>query len=113
MDEKNQQYNLTIELSIDSDSNDSLDQLDLATRNLREELYDLGVDSAERISAGEAPAGAKSADAVTVGALAVAVLPTFLPRLVEYLQSWCMRVENRKVRMWKSNILPPPCRRRN
>ena len=76
-----------------------IDQLDLATRNLREELYDLGVDSAEILSAGEAPAGAKSAEAVTVGALAVAVLPTFLPRLVEYLQSWCMRAENRKVRI--------------
>jgi hypothetical protein len=95
----NQQFNLTLTLAIDSDQNFSLDQLDLATRNLREELYDLGVDSAEFISGGEAPAGAKTADPVTIGALAVAVLPTFLPRLVEYLQSWCLRGENRKIRI--------------
>ena len=75
------------------------DQLDLATRYLRDELFDLGVNSAEIISAGEAPGGTKSAEAITIGALAVAVLPTFLPRLVEYLQSWCMRSENRKVRI--------------
>ena len=87
-------YALNIEIS-ESDPN----RKDTLARNLREELYDLGVDSAEIVSAGEAPAGSKSADAVTIGALAVAVLPTFLPRLVEYLQSWCMRAENRKVRI--------------
>ena len=98
MDE-NQLYNLKLELSVDLDLNNSLDQLDLATRNLREELYDLGVDSAEFIADGEAPVGAKTADPVTIGALAVAVLPTFLPRLIEYLQSWCLRGENRKIRI--------------
>jgi len=85
---------LDIEI-VESDPN----RKDALGRNLREELYDLGVDSAEMVSAGEAPAGAKSAEAVTIGALAVAVLPTFLPRLVEYLQSWCLRAENRKVRI--------------
>jgi len=98
MDE-NQYHNLTLELSIGPDQNHSLDQLDLATRYLREELYDLGVDSAEMTSGSEVPTGAKSAEAVTFGALAVAVLPTFLPKLVEYLQSWCMRAEDRKVRI--------------
>ncbi len=97
--EENQQYNLTLELAIDSDQNFSLDQLDRDARNLRNELIELGVDSAEFISEGEAPRGAKSAEAVTIGALAVAVLPTFLPKLVEYLQSWCLRSENRKVRI--------------
>ena len=87
-------YTFAIEI-IESDPN----RQDNLTRILREELYDLGVDSAEMISAGEAPTGSKSADAITIGALAVAVLPTFLPRLVEYLQSWCLRAENRKVRI--------------
>ena len=96
---ENQQFNLTLDVTIYSNQNFSLDQLDLATRNLREELYDLGVDSAELISEGEAPTGTKTADPVTIGALAVAVLPTFLPRLIEYLQSWCLRGENRKVRI--------------
>ena len=45
------------------------------------------------------PEGAKSAEAITIGALAVAVLPGFLPKLVEYLQSWTMRGENRRVRV--------------
>lgn len=75
---------------------DTLDQL---TRGLRGELLELGVDSAELVSAGEAPEGAKTADPVTLGMLAVAVLPAFLPKLLEYLQSWSMRAENRRVRV--------------
>jgi hypothetical protein len=75
------------------------DMLDRLTRSLRGELLELGVNSAEVVASGDVPEGAKSPEAVTWGALAVAVVPTFLPKLVEYLQSWSMRGENRRVRI--------------
>ena len=75
------------------------DRLDVLTRGLRDELLELGVGSAEVVASDEVPEGAKSPEAVTWGALAVAVVPSFLPKLVEYLQSWSMRGENRRVRI--------------
>ncbi len=75
------------------------DALDALTRQLRGELLELGVDAAEVVASGEVPEGVKSPEAVTWGALAVAVMPSFLPKLVEYLQSWSMRGENRRVRI--------------
>jgi hypothetical protein len=75
------------------------DTLDKLTRGLRSELLELGVNSAELVTSTDVPEGAKSPEAITWGALAVAVMPTFLPRLVEYLQSWSMRGENRRVRI--------------
>ena len=75
------------------------DALDALTRQLRGELLELGVDSAEVVTSADAPEGTKSPEAVTWGALAVAVMPSFLPKLVEYLQSWSLRGENRRVRI--------------
>jgi hypothetical protein len=86
---------LKINLEEQTDSN----QLDLLTRSLRGELFELGVESADLLPAEDLPEGAKTADPVTIGVLAVAVLPGFLTKLVEYLQAWCMRGENRKVRI--------------
>jgi len=75
------------------------DERDLLTRELRSELLELGTGSVELTSAGEPPPGIKAAEVFTLGALALAVLPAFLPKLVEYLHSWTMRAENRKIRV--------------
>ncbi len=75
------------------------DRLDVLTRGLRDELLELGVGSAEAVVSDVVERGPKSPEAVTWGALAVAVVPTFLPKLVEYLHSWSMRGENRRVRI--------------
>lgn len=75
------------------------DRLDVLTRGLRDELLELGVDTAEVVTSDVAERGPKSPEAVTWGALAVAVVPAFLPKLVEYLHSWSMRGENRRVRI--------------
>jgi hypothetical protein len=76
-----------------------LDQLDQLTRQLQSEILEQGLGSAELVAGEEVPQGAKSADAVTWGMLAVSVLPSVLPKLVDYLQSWTMRAESRKVRV--------------
>lgn len=67
----------------------SPDELDEAARRLRLELLDLGVESAE-VPRSAGPSGAKG-DAFTYGALAIAVLPTLLPTLVEFLRGYVGR----------------------
>lgn len=79
------------------------ERLDLLTRQLRAELLDLEVESADFIQKDQLPEGVKAVDAVTLGALAVAVLPSFLPKLVDYLQTWTLRGEGRKIKV-KSQV---------
>jgi hypothetical protein len=90
-------------LNIDAGGDMDADQLDRLTRQLRNELLELDTESVDLVKSEDTPEGTKSAEAVTAGALAVAVLPSFLPKLLEYLQSWTMRGEERKVKV-KSQI---------
>jgi hypothetical protein len=50
------------------------------------------------VKSGPAPHGAKSVDPITTGAIAIAVLPTFLPKIVEAVQAWALRGSNRTVK---------------
>lgn len=90
-------------LTIDAGGELDADQLDRLTRQLRSELLELDTESVDLMKSGTPPAGTKSAEAVTAGTLAVAILPSFLPKLLDYLQSWTMREEQRKVKV-KSQI---------
>ena len=74
------------------------EEIDGLARQLLDDLRELDVESAELLSAGPAPDGAKAADPVTLGALAVAVLPTVLPKVVEFVQSWSQRGQSRSVK---------------
>jgi hypothetical protein len=75
------------------------EDLDTLTRQLRDEISDLGVESVGLATAEVVPAGTKSMEAVTLGALAVTVLPTVLPRLIEFLQAWSLRAKDRTVKI--------------
>jgi hypothetical protein len=75
------------------------DELDLQTRQLLGEIREMEVESAQLVTDGESPAGSKSGELVTLGSLAVVVLPTIAPKLVELLQSWSLRAENRTVKV--------------
>ena len=88
---------LTLRISVGEGAD--AEELDLLTRQLRDEIAELEVDGVELLTGGPIPEGAKSAEAMTLGALAVAVLPTILPKLVELLQAWTMRGENRLVKI--------------
>lgn len=92
-----QPANLTI--GIDIGQGADTDELDRATRQLRDEIQDLDVESVELVKNSEPLAGAKSAEVVTFGSLAVAVLPALVPKLVEFLQSWALRGEGRKIKI--------------
>jgi hypothetical protein len=85
--------NISAGMEIDADA------LDHLTRQLLAEIQELEVKSVELARNEARPAGAKAVDPITLGALAVAVLPAVVPKLVELLQSWAMRGENRMVKI--------------
>lgn len=92
-EQETRRINLHIDLGEEADD----EELDRATRELRSELMELNVDSVELVKSGKWIEGTKSAEVVTLGSLAVVLLPMVIPKLLEYLQSWSLRAENRKV----------------
>ena len=76
----------------------SSEELDMFTRLLLSEVRELNVESVVLSHDQPAPNGTKSADPVTLGALAIAVLPAFLPKLLEFLQAWSARGRGRAVK---------------
>jgi hypothetical protein len=57
----------------------------------------LNVESAELAKNGPAPEGAKG-DPITMGAIAIAVLPAVLPSVITLIQTWIMRGQGRTVK---------------
>ena len=88
---------LKLELEISAEDTTEAD-VDRMTRNLLAELRETDVESVELVTSGSAPSGAKSADPVTTGAIVLAVLPTFLPKIVELVQAWALRGHGRTVK---------------
>jgi hypothetical protein len=86
---------LNLEISA---SGATVEDIDRMTRQLLSELRELDVESAELAKGGRAPDGTKSLDPVTIGSIAIAVLPTALPKVVEAIQAWVLRGSNRTVK---------------
>jgi len=90
----------TIGLTLQLDVKDAgPEELDSITRQLRDELEQEDVGSAELLKEGPAPQGTKSAEIVTMGGLLLSVLPSVLPSVVGFLQSWASRGDGRKVKI--------------
>jgi hypothetical protein len=89
----------TITVVVDAGGDALVEDLDAMTRQLRNEIEDLGVESVRLATTTNAPAGSKSMEAVTIGALAVTVLPAALPRLIEFLQAWTLRSKDQTVKI--------------
>ena len=73
------------------------EELDKMTRNLLSELRGTDVTSANLVSIGTSPEGSKG-DAVTIGMLALDVLPTAIPGVIALVQAWVMRGQGRTVK---------------
>jgi hypothetical protein len=86
-------------LQVDAGPDASLDEQDEMARQLLTELEDLDVEAGLYHPGGALPEGAKTGEATLFGALAVSVLPTFLPKLVEFLQNWIQRGDHRIVKI--------------
>ena len=88
-----------IELKLEISAEDTTESdIDRMTRNLLAELREMDVESVELAPSGSAPSGTKSGDPVTTGAIVLAVLPTFLPKIVEFVQAWALRGHGRTVK---------------
>jgi hypothetical protein len=74
-------------------------QIDDATRQLLSEIRQLDVFSAELLKAGPAPEGSMAVDPVIVGMLIVAIGPTLLTKLLDFLHAWAMRREGRTIKI--------------
>ncbi|MFF9485312.1 MULTISPECIES: hypothetical protein [unclassified Streptomyces] len=71
------------------------EELDELTLQLRERLLELDVEDVETVRSGDVPDGAKPADAIAVGALAVTLAPLALRSVLDLVRTW---IENRPVR---------------
>ena len=91
--------NIPLQLQVDASDVLTPDELDRITRRLRSDLLELDVQSIEFSRDARVPTGAKSAEAVALGSLAVAVLPVAIPKLIEFLRDWLMRGENRTLKL--------------
>lgn len=90
---------VAIEFNIQIFINDATaDQLDMSTRNILRELRELNIESANLVKTDSIPVGAKSGDVILAGTIAVATLPTLLPKIVDLIQAWVMRDQNRAVK---------------
>jgi hypothetical protein len=79
------------------DSEATEEELDRMTRNLLSELQETDVESAELVSVGVAPEGSKG-DPITIGTLAMTVMPTVLPGVIDLVRAWVGRREGRTVK---------------
>ena len=85
-------------LSIQISAADATDEeIDGMTRQLLSALRETDVESAELDRSGSAPKGAKG-DPITMGSIAVQVLPTLLPSVIGLVQAWAMRGQGRTVK---------------
>jgi hypothetical protein len=91
----------TIDLILDvvvSDDFDA-DELDQLTRQLRDEIWEIDVESVDVVRDGLVPEGTKATEALTLGTLTVTILPAIIPVLIEFLRTWSMRDQNRTVKI--------------
>lgn len=90
-------YHITLQLEGDREMHP--DELDDATRQLRGELLDMQVESVDLVGKQDVPAGAKSAEAISLGTMAMTVLPVFIPKIMEFLQSWVARNDGKTIKV--------------
>lgn len=89
-----QPIELEIQISAQDASNQELDRM---ARNLLMELRRTDVESVTLTSAGPAPSGSKG-DPITIGSLAIEVLPTAIPSVIALVQAWMLHDKNRAVK---------------
>ncbi len=85
---------LHIEVSASDATEEDIDRM---TRQLLSELRELDVESAELAKSGTVPEGSKG-DPVTIGSIAIEVLPAAIPAVIALVQAWIARGQGRTVK---------------
>lgn len=88
-------FEFQVEIAVSHATEEDVDQM---TRQLFAELRNMDIDSVSLVKGDDAPLGTKSADPITIGALAIAVLPSVLPKVVEAIQAWALRGQGKTVK---------------
>jgi hypothetical protein len=87
-----------VEFDIEVSVTDARDEdIDGMTRQLLSELRELKVESAELAQGGLAPQGSKG-DPITIGSIALGVLPAAVPGVITLVQAWMTRGQGRTVK---------------
>src|ERR1019366_2791918 len=89
---------ILIRLDVQRDGADA-EEVDTLTRRLYAELSGLAIEDPEHLPRGATPNGAKVTDPVTLGALAIAVLPSLLPKIMDFLDKWSQRAADSKIKL--------------
>ena len=88
-----------IEFELEVFTQDSTSEdLDTITRSLLKELRETNVESVKLVSVGIAPEGSKAGEVVTIGMLAMEVLPAVLPGVISLIQEWIKSGRGRTVK---------------
>jgi hypothetical protein len=91
---------LNIEISASDVTEEDIDWM---TRQLLSELRELDIESAELTKGGTAPAGTKG-DPISIGSIALELLPAVLPSVVGLVQAWTSRGQGRTVKFKSKRI---------
>jgi len=87
-----------VELNLEIIASDATDEeLDRVTRQLLSELRELDIESAELAKGDPAPEGSKG-DPITIGNIALEVLPVAIPSVIAFVQAWVMRGQGHTVK---------------
>jgi len=86
---------LRLEISAENASTEDIDRM---ARQLLSELRETDVESAELAHGGPAPSGTKAVDPITIGSIAMTVLPVMLPKVIDMVQAWATRGSGRTVK---------------
>jgi len=90
---------LRLVLEVGNDSDGDAEEVDRLTRRLRREILDQEVESAELVTTGEIPEGARAGEAIAIGSLLVTLLPSVLPHLIDLLGGWLKRDTTRTIKI--------------
>lgn len=86
-------------LSIKADPETDAEELEELTRQLREEIMELDVESADFAGVEEVPAGAKVVEPISLGTVLVTLLATggVITTLINAIQAWLTRHERQSI----------------
>lgn len=91
---------INIEISASDATEEDIDQM---TRQLLSELRELDVQSVKLAKGELAPSGSKG-DPITIGSIAMEVLPAVLPGVLALVQTWITRGQGRTVKFKSKGI---------
>ncbi len=91
---------LALQILVNPLNSSDQDELYQTTRDLQTRLGQFDIESIHPMTnAQNSVPGSKGADPVTIGALAVVVAQTLLPKIIEFLQSWSLRNQGQMLKM--------------